>query len=102
MCGRSIPSNCVGESSSMKYRCTVYKEDCSPIEAEDTSLPLNSYLVKYEDEGAIKFDIVISHKRVDVFDFYYDNYAAIHSIEWTKGKVNPKLWSPPKQEKKKK
>lgn len=85
----------------MKYNIQIYKQDCSPVDAEDTSLPLNSYLVEYQDEGITKFDVVIAHKRVDVFDYYYDNYFKIVSIEWTNGKVNPKLWQDPKQKKKK-
>jgi hypothetical protein len=94
----------------MKYNCKVYKEDCSPADAEDKTLPNNSYLVKYIVDGYIKYDIAISHKRVDIFDYYYDNLKGdpnneILSINWTAGTVNPKLWTSPKdkkQDKKKK
>jgi hypothetical protein len=94
----------------MKYNCKVFRHDCSPSDAEDKSLPTNSYLVKYVIEGYIKYDIAISHKRVEIFDYYYDllkddENSEILSIEWTSGRINPRLWNNPndkKQEKKKK
>jgi hypothetical protein len=79
----------------------IYKKDCSPQDAEDKTLPLNSYLVSYIDEGHAKYDICISHKRVEIFDYYYDNFYKVLSIEWTKGSVNPKLWQDPNLKKKK-
>lgn len=92
----------MGEPWFMKYSCKVYHQDCNPIDAQDTSLPLNSYLVTYEDEGVVKFDICIANKRVHIFDYYYDNFSKVIKIEWTNGKVNPKLWEDPKTKKKKK
>lgn len=85
----------------MKYNINIFKKDCNLSDAEDRSLPLNSYLVEYQDEGATKFDIVIAHKQVDIFDYYYDNFFKIVAISWTNGKVNPKLWENPNQKKKK-
>jgi len=86
----------------------IYKKDCSPIDAEDKTLPVNSYLVEYIENEITKYDIVISHKRVDVFDYYYDTLMSsnrnneIVSIEWTNGRVSAILWTDPNQPPKKK
>jgi len=53
------------------------------------------------DEGHTKYDICISHKRVEIFDHYYDHFYKVIAIEWTKGSVNPKLWQDPNSKKKK-
>lgn len=90
------------------YNCKVFKADCSPRDADDKSLPKNSYLVTYIENDELKYDIVISNKRVSIFDFYYDQLKSLKNskvvcIEWTKGNCNPKTWinpnvpSPPKK-----
>lgn len=69
--------------------------------ANDKSLPLNSYLVTYKMDGKICYDIVISHKKTAIFDLYWDLYRGdLISMEWTEGRVNPKLWNDPNQKKK--
>lgn len=71
----------------------ILHQNCDPKMAKDKTLPLNSYLVTYLIDGAVAYDIVISHKKVEIFDHYWDNYrTALKAIKWTDGTVNPKLW----------
>ena len=72
--------------------------DCDPTQADDKSLPTNSFLVEYEQDGITKFDIVAAAKQVDIFDHYYDNYRSdFKNMTQTEGRANPKLWNPPKK-----
>ena len=76
--------------------------DCDPSAKLDGGLPRDSYLVTYGDNGVQKCDIVQGLK-VDIFDQYWDKYRDFRGIEWTEGKVNPKMWGySPKENKKKK
>jgi hypothetical protein len=67
-------------------------------------LPYTAYLVEYETEGVIAYDIVIPRKRVDIFDYYWDRYReGLKGFKQSEGRANPKLWGiQPKEEKKKK
>jgi hypothetical protein len=67
-------------------------------------LPYTAYLVEYETEGVIAYDIVIPNKRVDIFDYYWDKYReGFKGFKQSEGRANPKLWGiKPKEEKKKK
>lgn len=71
----------------------ILQRDCDPSAADDRSLPHTAYLIGYEDEGRVKFDIAVSSKRVDIFDHYWDKYRSVVSMKQTEGRVNPKLWS---------
>jgi len=73
--------------------CRVLHENCNKSVAKDKGLPNNSFLVTYLIDDATVYDIVICNKRVDVFDIYWDKYREnLKNIEWTEGRVNPKLW----------
>jgi hypothetical protein len=73
--------------------CQVIHEKCEKSLANDKTLPTNSYLVTYLDEGKVNHDIIICNKRTDIFDMYWDKYREnLKSIVWTDGRVNPKLW----------
>lgn len=83
----------------------VLKKDCSKVDAKDKSLPINSYIITYTFKGKEKYDIVQASGFVEVFDSYYDEHGkgAIKSIEWTDGRVNPKVFGyQPKENKKRK
>jgi hypothetical protein len=71
--------------------------------ANDRSLPCTAYLVQYEIDGAIAYDIVIPNKKVDIFDYYWDKYReGFKGFKQSEGRANPKLWGiKPKEEKKK-
>ena len=80
----------------------IIHRDCDPSLAQDRTLPYTAYLVEYLQDGITKFDIAISPKRVEIFDHYWDNYRSdFISMTQTEGRVNPKLWGPPKGKKKK-
>lgn len=80
----------------------IYR-DCDPSLANDRSLPHTAYLVEYLQNGMTHFDIAIGNKRVEIFDYYWDNYREdLISMTQTEGRTNPKIWSPTKQNKKNK
>ncbi len=80
----------------------VIQTNCTPEAAKDKSLPRDTYLVTYGDDGVEKYDIVQGLK-LDIFDQYWDKYRDFRGMEWTEGTVNPKMWGySPKENKKKK
>lgn len=85
------------------YGITVIISNCDKSAAKDKTLPSNSYLLTCENEGGPWYDIVMG-SRFDIFDAYYDRFGGvIKRMEWTDGRVNPKLWgNKPKEEKKRK
>jgi hypothetical protein len=70
--------------------------------ANDRTLPYTAYLVTYEIDGAIAYDLVIPDKQIEIFDYYWDRYReGIKGWKQSEGRVNPKLWGiTPKEEKK--
>ena len=83
--------------------CTVLHENCNLELSKDKSLPSNSYLVTYQSEDKIRYDIVTCTKRVDIFDTYWDKYREnLKDIRWTEGRVNPRIWGYKAKEIKKK
>ncbi len=80
----------------------ILHQNCDPELANDKSLPYNAYLVTYEIDGAIAYDLVIPEKQMEIFDYYWDNYReGLKGWKQSEGRVNPKLWgNKPKEEKK--
>ena len=72
-------------------------EKCTPDKANDKKLPSDSYVVSYEEDKELKYDIIRAAAQVDVFDTYYDKYKNVLSIVQSLGKVPPKLWKDPNQ-----
>lgn len=81
----------------------ILHQNCDPEMANDRNLPYTAYIVTYEIDGAIAYDIVIPNKKVDIFDYYWDKYReGLKGFKQTEGRMNPKLWgNPPKENKKK-
>lgn len=81
----------------------ILHQNCDPEVANDKSLPYNAYLVTYEIDGALAYDLVIPDKQVEIFDYYWDNYReGLLGWKQSEGRVNPKLGGiKPKEEKKK-
>jgi len=78
-------------------------QKCDPELANDRSLPYTAYIVTYEEDGEISYDIVICNKKVEIFDHYWDKYReGLIGFKQTEGRVNPKLWGYAPKEKKKK
>ena len=71
----------------------ILNEACDPELATDKSLPNNAFLVSYSVGEEKKYDLVISSKKVEIFDHYYDKYKKdLIDIQQTDGTANPKLW----------
>ena len=77
----------------------ILHEKCDPDLAKDTSLPYTTYIIGYEYEGKMEYDIAISSKKVDVFDYYWDKYKSVVIMKQTDGRVNPRLWNDPNKKK---
>jgi hypothetical protein len=81
----------------------IYEQDCDPELANDRSLPYEAYLVEYVLDGQTKYDIVISGKKTEIFDWYWDHYRHdFITFKQTEGRVNPKMWNNPKEKSKRK
>jgi hypothetical protein len=81
----------------------ILHQNCDPNLAKDRGLPYNAYLVTYEIDGAIAYDLVIPDKQIEIFDYYWDRYReGLKGWKQSEGRVNPKLWDSPAKEQKKK
>ena len=101
---KQVWSNQEKESSKSRYGCEILQEKCAKEDAKNKQLPIDSYLVTYVIDENIFHDIVKTSKRVSVFDMYYDKFGnCLKSIEWTDGRVSPRLWGykPPQTKKRK-
>ena len=75
----------------------VLHEKCDPKLAENKKLPYTAYLIEYVDkengEDKTFYDITISQKAVEMFDYYYDKYkTGLKGWKQTAGIISPKLW----------
>lgn len=81
----------------------ILHQNCDPEIASDRTLPYTSYLVTYKMDGVITYDLIIANKKIEIFDYYWDRYREdFVDFKQTEGRVNPKLWGPPKKQEKKK
>jgi hypothetical protein len=81
----------------------ILHRDCDPTLAQDKTLPYTAYLVEYLQDGMTHFDIVVSSKKVEIFDYYWDLYRHdLIRMTQSEGRVNPKIWGNKPNEKKKK
>lgn len=79
----------------------VLHNDCDPSLSGDTSLPTNAFMVEYINGEITSFDIVLTGKKVEIFDHYWDKYREnLINITQCEGRVNPKLWGNKPKEKK--
>jgi hypothetical protein len=87
-----------------EYGCEILFERSTMVQAKDSSLPNDAYLIWYNVDGETFMDVTRCRKRVDLFDFYYDKYGpgSVRKIDFGYGRVNPKLWGYKAPEKKKK
>jgi len=95
VCGGSIPIHSVGWSL-----LNIIHHNCDPELANDRSLPHTAYLVEYDDGNKVCYDIAVSSKRVEIFDYYWDKYRNVISMKQSEGRTNPKLWQDPRKKKK--
>ena len=91
----------MGGSQLSKIR--ILQEDCDVKLADDKSLPNTCFVVEYYKDDAKKYDLVISTKKVDIFDHYWDKYnTGFITMYQSAGTANPKLWNAPGSEPKEK
>jgi hypothetical protein len=80
----------------------VLHQNCDPELANDRTLPYTAYIVTYEVDGAIAYDLVIPDKQIEIFDYYWDRYReGLKDWKQSEGRVNPKLWGAQTKESKK-
>jgi hypothetical protein len=86
-----------------EYGCQILLEKTTLDKAKDTSFPNDAYLIWYITEGKQYIDLTRCHKRVNLFDMYYDKYGpgAVQKIDFGYGRTNPRLWGVKQPEKKK-
>jgi hypothetical protein len=84
----------------MGGKINIIHKDCDKSVSKDKSLPLDSYIVSYSEDGIEKYDIV-QGTQVSIFDHYYDEYRNVISMKWTDGRVNPKSYNLPQKKSKK-
>lgn len=85
-----------------QYGCEVLKQNCTLEEAKDVQVPNDAYIITYEINGKICYDLTRCGKKVNIFDMYYDNLGpVVRNIDWGYGKLNPKTWGYKSPEKKK-
>ena len=80
----------------------ILHENCDPALADDRTLSYNAYLVSYELDGTLSYDITITDKKSEIFDYYWDKYKKnFIGLKQSEGRANPRLWgAKPKKEKK--
>ena len=85
-----------------KYGCEILLENATNETIKDPSFPTDAYIVTYEIDGKVFYDLTRCGKRINLFDMYYDNLGpVVRNIDWGYGKISPKLWGYKTPEKKK-
>lgn len=85
------------------YGCQILLEKTTLEKAKDFSFPSDAYLIWYLEKGKEYLDLTRCNKKVQLFDMYYDKYGpgSIQKIDFSYGRVNPRIWGIKKPEKKK-
>jgi hypothetical protein len=79
------------ESTPLSYRCELIFGNA--LDINTYNLPSDSYLIYYRDKEGEKVDICRAARMVDVFDLYYDRFGGvIKKIDYSNGRVNPRVW----------
>ena len=74
----------------------ILHENCDRKLADDRELPYTAFLVQYELEGKVSYDIAMSSKASELFDHYYDKYKKdFRRFDATAGMVDPRRWNDP-------
>ncbi len=86
-----------------EYGCEILLEKTTVEQSKDASFPNDAYLIWYVVNNEEHIDLTRCHKKVNLFDMYYDKYGpgAVRKIDFGYGRVSPKLWGYQKPEKKK-
>ena len=81
-------------NSKRKYGCEVIVDNGTIEQVMTKAAPRDAYIIKYQVDGEIRYDLTRSAKRVRIFDMYYDKFGAgaMLDIDFGYGQVLPKLW----------
>lgn len=91
------------EEVKKKYNCEILIQRCTIVEAKKGNYPNDAYLVSYESGGKLFYDLTRAHKKVQLFDMYWDKFRNnFKAIDLGFGKINPKLWGQKAEKEKKK
>ena len=81
----------------------VLYENCEIEKVDTKHLPYTAYVIEYEVDGKIQYDVAVSAKAADIFDHYYDKYKkGFRNLTQSKGIINPRLWKSNKESPKEK
>lgn len=84
-----------------KYNCDLLIHNATLEQIKSPDFPSDAYIVNYTLKDKKIMDLCRSSKMVNIFDLYYDKFGnVINSINFGFGRINPKLWNYPTQEKK--
>ena len=86
-----------------EYNCEILLEKTTIEKAKDFSFPNDAYLIWYIVDGEQHIDLTRCHKKVNLFDMYYDKYGpgSVQKIDFGHGRVNPRIWGNKQPEKRK-
>ena len=86
-----------------EYNCEILLEKTTIEKAKDFSFPNDAYLIWYIVDGEQHIDLTRCHKKVNLFDMYYDKYGpgSVQKIDFGHGRVNPRIWGNKQHEKRK-
>jgi hypothetical protein len=81
-------------NSKRKYGCEVIVDNGTIEQVMTKAAPRDAYIIKYQVDGEVRYDLTRSAKRVRIFDMYYDKFGAgaMLDIDFGYGQVLPKLW----------
>tara|TARA_B100000287_G_C20632400_1_gene780334 strand:+ start:514 stop:876 length:363 start_codon:yes stop_codon:yes gene_type:complete len=82
------------------YSCEILLEKTTLEDSKDKKFPTDAFNITYIVDGQSHLDVARSNKRVNLFDYYWDRYGNVKSIDYGHGTVNPSQWGYKKPEKK--
>lgn len=81
------------EISKSKYGCEILMENASYDSVCTKNAPRDAYIVKYEVDGKVCYDLTRCLKKSSLFDMYWDKFGSnLKDIDFGYGSILPKLW----------
>ncbi len=80
------------QSSKDLYGCEILVDNGSLEEVSKTEYPNDAFIVKYQVDEKICYDLTRGIKT-KLFDMYYDKFKkGLKEINWGRGTISPKVW----------
>lgn len=84
------------------YGCEILVEDGTWEQVCTREAPNDCRIITYISGSKTCYDLTRGPKVSKIFDMYWDKYReGIKKIEFSQGRISPKLWGAQKQEKRK-